>query len=148
MISRYRTIRQKGCGRQDEAVAAGTITPGHLIKRDSADKVVVHATDGGAAARMFAMEDQLQGRTTIQNYSADDVVTFLHALPGDEVTGILEASVGAAESTVIIGSPLTSAGNGMLKLATGSDVIIAEAREALDLSDTGDVDTQIKIVVR
>ncbi len=147
MVSRYRTIRKKGTGRQDEIVAAGAIMPGHLIKQDSDGKAVVHASAGAAAAKRFAMEDQLQGKTTIQAYAADDIVTFVHALPGDQVVAILKAIVGG-ESTVVKGDPLTSAGDGTLKKATGSDVIVAEADEALDLNDTGDVDTQILVTVR
>lgn len=115
--------------RYEEDLAAGTVKPGHLIKRDSAGKVVVHATAGGGGAMAFAVED-FRGRTIDDVYSTGDVVRYHLAQNGDEILGLLPASATA----VVKGSPLTSNGDGCVKLATGSDAVIAHAIDAVDNS--------------
>lgn len=137
-----RTIQLKGKGRYEEARAAGAIKPGHLIKRTSADAVVVHATAKGAGGRYFALEDALQGKTVDGAYASGDVVPFTCAQPGDEIMARLSAG-----ENIIIGDALESNGDGALQKFTDG-VIIAEAREALDLSQTGDVEGFLAVIVR
>lgn len=138
-----------GCGRQEEAVAVGILSPGHLIKLDSAGKVLKHATEGGYSERAFAVEDALQGKTKSDAYAVGDVVTYHLAAPGDEVQAVLKAGVSYA-----IGDDLISAGDGTLKklsaAASGVTVkqVVAVVKEALNLSASGAVATLGVVRVR
>jgi hypothetical protein len=145
-------IRLKGLyGRQLEAAAGGTITPGHLLEIDSAGDFIVHNTAGAQAERLFALEDALQGNGIGDDYTstapADKVQAYL-AQPGDEIQAWL-----AATENVAIGALLISAGDGTLMeaLGTHSDAYqeypVAVATEALDLTATGAVATRINVRV-
>lgn len=134
--------------RREEALAAGTITPGHLIEEDSSGEFQVHSTEGGYAARLFAEVDALQGNTLDDDYSADDLVSANVELPGNEVQAFL-----AAGENVSIGDELISAGDGTL-IKNGSETsgttikqIIGHAREAKDLSGSAAVDTLIRVML-
>ena len=69
-MSSDRTIVLKGDPLRQEAKAAGTITPGHLIQFNSSGNVVVHATAKGNAAAMFAIENALYGKEVGTDYSS------------------------------------------------------------------------------
>lgn len=133
-------IHLRGSGIHEEARAAGTIKPGHLVKRDSNGKSVVHDSAGGEAEKAFALEDALQGKTIDDSYSSDDLVAILIAQPGDIVYAWLAGGENAAN-----GANLTSNADGTLKVATGSDIVIGVAMEAVDASDSNDVDERIKV---
>jgi hypothetical protein len=135
-------IHLLGDGRLEEAIAAAAITPGHLIKLDSAAKVLVHATAGGYAEKAFALEDALQGYTIATAYALNDRVTYILAKAGDVVYAWL-----AGNETAVIGSLLTSNADGTLKVAGGTDVVIAVALEAVDATDSNDVDERITVRV-
>ncbi len=105
-----------------EVNAAAPITPGHLIERTSAGKVQKHATQDGTAARIFALEDELQGKAIGDNYATDTPVQCWFPYPGDEVYALL-----ANGENVSIGDKLTSNGDGTLK---GQDVVASAAEEA------------------
>lgn len=138
-----RKIVLRGSPRQDEAVASGVIKPGHLIKLDSNDKVLVHATANGEAERAFAVEDALQGRTIDTAYAIGERVSYVLPVPGDEVAAYIKAG---ANGNIVIGDKLVSAGNGCLEKYNGTVLqVIAIAREAVDLNDSGDVDTRIRV---
>ena len=102
----------------DEAVAAGTISPGMLTEVTSAGKVQAHSTEGARAERLIALEDALQGNGVDTDYSALDIVTLAVAMPG-EVFNLLVASgealnpgdevVSAGDGTVISTSSIASA---------------------------------------
>lgn len=141
------TIILKGDPIRKEKVAGAAITPGHLLQRTSADKVVVHATAGGNAAKLFAIENDLFGNGITDAYAANDTVQFVFARPGDEIQAILKDG-----ETAVIGSPLESAGDGTLQVhvvdSTGpieTDVIVGYALEAVDLSDSSGADPSARI---
>jgi len=133
-------IQLKGNFRHEEPLASGTITPGHLVEKTTAtaDTVIVHATEGGYAERMVAVEDALQGNTLDDDYS-DGARVMVHVVAtGAEVQMFLAAGESADE-----GDELISAGDGTL-IVNGSEdstttveQIIAYAMEALDLSASG-----------
>lgn len=130
----------------DEAVADAALSPGHLIEKDSAGEVKKHATEGGYAERMVAVEDALQGKTTADAYSAGDRVFFHRYYPGAKCQMYLKVG-----ENVAIGDKLISAGDGTL-IANGSESsgttvrqIIAIAEEALDLSGSGAVTTLMDV---
>ncbi len=140
-----KTIVLKGDPLRKERTAAGTITPGFLIELDTNGDVVAHATDGGDAARMVAIEDALQGNEIGDDYSSGDQVQYVTPRPGDELYMWL-----ADGETASIGSFLISKGNGELKVFTGDSADqtgpLFQALEALDLAATTTlVATRIKV---
>ena len=137
-----------GAFRREEAVAAGTITPGMLIEEDSAGEFQAHSTEGGYAARLFAEIDALQGNTLDDDYSADDLVSANVELVGNEVNAFIKAG-----EDIAIGDFLISAGDGTL-IENGSESsvttvrqIIGVARVAQDLTGSGAVDTLTRIML-
>ncbi len=119
----------------NEFVAGGVITPGMLLVVGSDGKVIAHDTAGAATSKMFALEDELQGRTIDDNFAADEPVQCAVITSGSEVLAIL-----ANGGDVAIGDKLTSNGDGRLKAATGTDFVIGEATEAVDMSGSSSVD--------
>lgn len=143
-----KTIVLKGNPRKDEKIAAGTITPGHLIQMDADDKVVVHAVEGGDAELSFAIEDALQGRPITTDYTSGERVFIARCKPGDEIYAWLKL-----DEIAVVNSILVSGGDGTLILidstttATHSHKVLARALEALDLSPTAAVVSRIKVRV-
>ena len=127
-----------------EKVAAAAITPGHLVELTSANKVQAHSGDGvGAFPKMFALEDELQGKEIDDAYAADDPVQVWVCQPGEVVYALLKNG-----ETAVVGSPLDSAGDGTLAVTTtASAVIVGIALEALDLSGSSGEETTYRIPV-
>jgi hypothetical protein len=109
----------------EEFVAAGTITPGMLVELDTTGEVKAHSNEDGNVLPMFALEDELQGKTIDDNYVATDLVQVWIPYRGDQVNAIL-----AAGENVSIGTFLTSDGEGKLHAAPA-------------LTSTGDAPLQI-----
>lgn len=109
-----RTIFLKGRGQVKEGKAGGAITPGHLIVRNAAGNVVVHATAAQKTAPMFAMEADFVGKEITTAYATNDRVQFLFAGSGDEVYALLPANAAA----IVIGDLLESNGDGTLRKYT------------------------------
>ena len=99
---------------RDEKLAGGTITPGMLVERNSSDAVVAHSTAGGAAQKLFAVEDDKQGRPQTTNYTSGELVQLWAPVPGERVYAILDDATGTVS---VIGDFLQSAGDGRLKPA-------------------------------
>lgn len=139
-------IHVLGSGRYDEIVAAGAITPGHLVEQDSDNAVVVHNSEGARHERLFAIEDALQGNTIDDAYASTDLVALVFANVGDFVRAWLKAG-----ETATIGEELMSAGDGTLmcvdNITSGVTLqhIVGIAQEALDLSASGAVATRITV---
>jgi hypothetical protein len=139
----YKTITLKGTPVRQERDAAAAITPGHLVELTSSDTVQVHATAGGSAARLFALEDENQGNDIDTAYVAANVCLFAAFRPGDECLGILADGENAA-----IGSFLESNGTGELRVVdtdasvgdVGVQSIVGVSLEALDFSGSSGVD--------
>ena len=106
----YRTIVLVGALRVKEALASGVVTPGALVARSSATQVLVHPTDSGFAQKLFAIEDDLQGKMVSETYASGARVRFHVASPGDEIAALIKTS-----ETLVVGDKLVSAGNGTLK---------------------------------
>ena len=148
MSRTYRTIRLMGDGVQKEAPANEAFYPGTLLEKLSTGKVQKHSVAGGATAAgrltpvIVALENSLMGIgvgtgtlngtfvTITKAYAANQPVQLLYPRPGDEVVMLLKSG-----QTVVVGSPLTSNGDGTLKVATSSnDVVIARSGDALTAS--------------
>jgi hypothetical protein len=128
-----------------EFAAAAAITPGMLVEQTPAAATLrKHATSGGNARPMFAIEDALQGKGITDNYAAGDVVRAWIPGRGDIVYALI-----ADEQNIAIGDPLESNGAGFLTKHTvetwnSADAQVANtvysfpvvgyALEALDLS--------------
>jgi hypothetical protein len=152
----YRQVLLKGSPVRKEAAAAGAITPGHLIQIGSAGTAVVHATAGGDARRIFALERDLEGYGIDDDYASGDEVFYADCRPGDEVAALVAASAEAIE----IGDPLESAADGTLRKHTATSIvesgsatksiytqqIVAFAGEAVDNS-SGASEARIKAVI-
>jgi len=135
------TVKLRGDYVHEEAIAAGTITPGHLVMYDSDLKVVVHDSDGDKALAAFALEDSLQGNTLDDDYSSDDPVQIGIFRPGDQVNAVIEGGEAVSK-----GDMLVSSGNGKLRELISAD----SASDAIgivmeDFDDS--VDTHVAVMI-
>jgi hypothetical protein len=124
------TIYLKGKGQFKEGNAGGTITPGHLLTRNTtADQVVVHATAEGNAYPLFALENDVVGKGIDTNYTSSERVLFVHAQPGDEIFALVDATV-----AIVIGDELVSTGDGTLKKVTAGAVAVGNLRRVVAIA--------------
>jgi hypothetical protein len=142
----------------EEYEANAALSPGMLVEVMSTGKLRKHATEGGNAVPMFAMEDSLQGKGITDAYVAGDRVKVWIPQRGDEVYAQLED-----EQNVSVGDFLESNGAGFLQKSTAVEIssqaadivyplqIVAVVLEALDLSGlsaAGSSDTPARQFVR
>jgi hypothetical protein len=107
----------------NERRAGGALKPGHLLKINGSNQVVVHAATGGKCQRMFARENSLLGDATGAGgagtvndaYASADLVPYSVFVPGD----IIQARLKIGES-VDEGDFLVSGGDGSLIKAASS----------------------------
>lgn len=118
------------------------IYPGMLCYVFTDGTVKLHASEGGRAECLVALEDSLQGRGVDTVYTLAYPVRLEVFRPGEEFMGLL-----ASGQNISIGEGLISSGDGTFKSATDSgldiDSIIAYAMEAEDLSASGSSNTLI-----
>ena len=138
-----------------EYVAAAAITPGHFVELASATTVQVHSTAGGNILPMVAIENALEGEGIADAYAADDRVRCWIPQRGDEVYGLLSDG-----ESVSVGDFLESAGDGTLQkhvvdsfsasesVVVSGNQIVAQALEAVDMSDSSGADPSGRIKVR
>lgn len=112
-----RTILLQGERNHDEAVAAGAITPGHLIQTGSTGTVSVNTRVGVQTERIVAVEAVLNGGKTIDDAYAQGDVVFLNVC---EVGDIVQLRAGAT-SAIAIGDPVYAANDGTVVSATIAD---------------------------
>ena len=141
-MSNNQVIMYSLYGRDDSALAGGTITPGHLIQLQSAGTVVVHATEGGRGRVTIAKENSLQGSNKDDNYTSGDRVFFRELVKGDTFYGFL-----AAGESITPATQLMSAGDGTFKAVTGSYVPLVTSEETKDNSASGAVAVRVKFRV-
>lgn len=127
---------------REEFYCDAIITPGQLCEI-TATGAKRHATSGGAAQKLIAIEDDLQGNGIDDNYVALEQGQFAHMRAGDKAYMLLSNGENAS-----IGSFLESNGDGDLAVSdigtSGADnldtSIVAVARAALDMSGSSGVD--------
>ena len=126
-------------GRYEEGRAAGAISPGALIEKNSAGTYVVQADDGGLAEGnecLVASIDALQGKTMDDAYASGDLVPFFIPKAGDVVALRLKDAENITEDDY-----LTSDGTGQVRLAVAAQSPIEGnlfvAMETLDLTGNG-----------
>ena len=105
------TILLKGDPMPLEYVADGAITPGHLVRLESDNKVTVHASAGLYTPVYIAREHETDGGDIDEAYAANDTCFIYHCKPGDEVYVLLPAAAAA----VVIGDYLESNGDGTFR---------------------------------
>lgn len=112
-----------------------TVTPGALLELTSDNLVKAHATNGGLALPMFALEDELQGKGIADNYAANDKIQVWVASRGEVVYALV-----ADSEDIATGDFVASAGNGKIKVANDSngDAVIGVALSDLDMTDSND----------
>jgi hypothetical protein len=138
-ITQYpKRIHLLGSGRHEEATAGGAITPGMLLKVNSVGQVIAHDGAAGVAEKAFALEDALQGRTINTAYAQNELVGFVLASPGD----VVYAFLGGGEN-VNPGATLNSNGDGTLQAGTTNAIAIA--LEAVNASDSNNVNERIRV---
>ncbi len=114
----------------EEFVAAGEIKPGMLVTLNADGKVIPHNLDGGNAIPMFALEDELQGKTIEDEYAIGDPVQVWVAGRGDIVYALANSGV-----TINVGNFLVSAGDGTLKPAgSGTTLSVNVAVSGADVA--------------
>lgn len=123
-----KTILLKGRGERKEAVAAGAIKPGQLLTITTAGLLAVHASAGDKAAPLFAVENDLVGKTIDDDYAQNDYVQAEYLRTGMEVLAWL-----ASGENVATGTLLESAGTGNFVTAANG-VAILQSLEAVDAS--------------
>lgn len=145
------TIVLKGPVQRIEGTANAAITPGHLCELMSTGKYRKHATLGGNAEKLFAIEDDHQGNGISTDYAAAAQVQMVACSPGAEIYALLNNGENAA-----VGNFLESAGNGTLQVLDAdasvglvkTNSIVAVALEAVDMSGSSGVDPSGRIKVR
>ena len=82
-----------------EGIAAGVITPGHLIQGPATD-LVVHANAGEVTQISFAVENEVVGGDISAEYADNDTVLYAVCPPGAVVYAIADGSGVTAEDFV------------------------------------------------
>lgn len=136
------TIILRGCPIHGEAPAvSATIKPGMLLERTSADKVQEHSSAGyKPTPAIFALPNEITGKSIDDAYAANDQVYFGHFKPGDWVYAWLE--IGA---NVVIGEKLQSNGAGALESAGSAGEAVVQALQAVN--NTSGAIARIKVEV-
>lgn len=114
----------------DEALAAGDIYPGDIIRSKGNGDVVVHDQAGKFTPVKIALEDPFLGRTIDDKYVSGEVVRYHRGQPTD--TWLARLKIG-----VYVYGPdtfLASAGDGTLTVAAAGDTAIAQAEEGKNAS--------------
>lgn len=140
-MSSYRTIKQKSYSDiMNEYEAGGAITPGHNVRLNAAGAVVVNATATGPAPALFAVEDQLQGKTTRDAYAAEDRVMVWAVQPGEEVLAIIDSGLDPD-----VGDILEPAADGELQARTTGTNVLYEVLEAKVIDDADTPNHRVRV---
>ena len=150
----YNTIKVRSFLKiQDEFTAtAAVIKPGMLLQFHTDGKVKAHATaNGDVTSKMFALEDELQGKEISNAYDASAKIQVWTATSGDYVYALL-----ADGESVQIGDALESNGDGYLRKHVADSYkfgdsshtdtiytspIVGIAMETLDLSSSSGLES-------
>jgi hypothetical protein len=116
------------------------LLPGMLVALDADGEIDKQGTRGAACERMVVLENALLGGNTTTAYTEGEIISVAIEAPGSESLALL-----AAGADVDVGDLLTPKGNGLLEEVSSTYKPIAVALEACDISDSGDVDTLIKV---
>lgn len=132
-------------GRHEEGLATVITKPGSLLIKDATGtltqpKYKPHNVAGGAHEKAFALEDALRGRTINTDYAVGDLIGIGYVYPGDVVFALIDVG-----QNIAVGDKLSSAGDGSLRKEVSTGAIVGFAEEAVDLTESGDVQTRIAV---
>lgn len=99
-----------------EGVTDEAVSPGHLIEKGGGQDVQKHSSANGNALPRFALENDLVGDDIDDDYASGETVQYAVFTTGEEVQAWLAYGENVSE-----GAALTSAGDGTLHAAAGSD---------------------------
>jgi hypothetical protein len=116
-----------------ELIAAGTITPGHLVAIDSAGKWVANPTASAKILPAFADMCDYNGGDIDDNYVANDNVQAWIVQSGSEINGL----VAAAAPAIAVGDYLTGVAGGTVAKTVTAAQYMFQALEAVDNSAGG-----------
>lgn len=137
-----KTIIVKGNPVRGEREAASTVTPGHLVEFIAADTIQAQAGDSTRFMPIFALENSLIGDEIDTDYTSGQRVQYGIFNSGDEVYAWLSDG-----ETIVIGDELmASTTDGELKKHSGTNVAIAVAKEAVDLSASSNLTAKGRII--
>ena len=140
-----KTIIVSGAPVIEEALANEAITPGELIEwtpNASFRRLRAHATATGAAAPMFALENELIGDEIGEAYASGETVRFATFPKGSIVLARIEANV-----TLEPGDWLESNGSGEWQLSTSTDEGVRVGQADAHLTSVGSItNNKVKIV--
>lgn len=138
----YRTIRIKRyVDIVNEYDAGEAILPGSVLQLQS-DKTVNNNTSSGPLSVMVAMEDELLGNTTRDEYQSGDVVQCWNVVPGEEFLALLPSG-----SNPSVGDYLepSTANAGALK-SHASGTAIAQVVEPRVQDDEGNYRVHVRAI--
>jgi len=128
---------------EEYTATAVAITPGSLLEVTDEGLVQAHSVEGGVILPIIALEDELQGKGIDDDYAASDKIQCWVAQTGEM------AYLNVADDEVVSqGDKLVSAGNGKVKVYTGTaasdeeypQCIVGIADDDLDMTDSDDAD--------
>lgn len=144
------TIIASGNFQYKEAVPAAAFSPGHLLEWTSAGKLQKHATAGGKAEKLVAIENANEGEGVSDAYGTSDRAIAAIPAPGSR----LRMKIANGED-IAKGDYLCSNGNGELRecVADSSGTIVEDtplfvSEEAVDMSGSSLVDPDGWCLVR
>lgn len=115
----------------EDLVAAAAITPGHVVELTSAGTVQANSQTDGHFPTMVALEDELQGRSTQDEYAEGDPVQVWYVQPGEEFAAVIASGLDPA-----IGDLLQVGANGRLvAAAAGTAQFLVKETKEVDDSD-------------
>ena len=113
----------------NERLAAGAILPGHLVI-EASGTVAVNATADAAAQKLFAQCNQATAGDVTKAYATGETVSY--------------GAYHAGAASIADGAPVTSAGDGTLKIGTASDAV----GYAKQLTDNSGGASAVRILIR
>jgi len=142
-MSTLRVVRVRTDVPITEAEASVVVMPGMMVEPVAGGTFVPHSTDGSAHPKMFAVENDLIGRTIDDEYAIGERMILISPRQGDRVLVLLENG-----EEVEFGTPVTSTGNGRVRVGVeGTDDIVGFSREAFDMSGSSGADGTGRIVI-
>ena len=132
----------------EERLASAALSPGNLLKVDSANKVLKHATEGAASAIIVAQENALYGKVSTDAYANGDLVPTFQPEPCNVIQVLAKPGVAYA-----VGDELIHDGAGQVKKASAvssgvtAHRVVGFVYEAKDLSASGAVAALMKVQI-
>lgn len=144
-----KTIALKAPGVREELTASEAITPGHLVEFGGTDDIQKHASAGGDAQPLIAVENDVVGDDISTDYASGEEAQ----VDAPHAGAVYYMWLNNGEN-VSRGDFLESAGNGKLQAvgtasSSGAHVaVVGQADEDVDMSGSAGEDPSGRIKVR